>query len=158
MDRVRKARKPTEIYVPHIAAKHYSFSVFPPAAIISFRHRVHIFLLMKKVEMLRRICWYRHALDFARGMFSGLSNNLVPKKAATCASSGLGISFFKAKKPELMNGDFAVLPGWTNASALPKEFLKQLNAPSGFSTKILLEQFYFFQSTSPAGEDLRAEE
>lgn len=56
------------------------------------------------------------------------------------------------KKAEMMHRGFAVVTSCGDPSALPKEFLTQLMAPSTFSTKSPLELFSMIQSNF-SGED-----
>lgn len=54
--------------------------------------------------------------------------------------------------------DFAVLPGWADASALQKNVLAQLEAPSMFPMFSHFEPFRFIRSTFPGDEALSMEE
>lgn len=121
-------------------------------------HHACVFLSTENVVTLRSIGWYRAALSYEQDIFSELSCRVLAWKAIGCEGSGFGISFFSAKKAELTHRDFAVLPGWADATALPKQILTQLNDPSTFSTEILLELFWLVQSTLQGEEALSAEE
>lgn len=53
---------------------------------------------------------------------------------------------------------FAILRGWADASALPKEFLTQLNTSSTLPMESLPKLIRILQSTFPGEEALRVEE
>lgn len=57
-----------------------------------------------------------------------------------------------------MHRGFAILSGWVDGFALPKEVLSERNALSTFPKKSFLELFCFVQSTFLGEEGLRAEE
>lgn len=122
------------------------------------RHRVYLFLSIKHVETLWRICRYRAALNSARGIFTEFSSRIVGKKAIPCVSSGFGMCFFSAMKAELVHRGIAVLPGWVDASALQIEVPMKLKARSTSPTEISLKLFCFVQFTFPGAEALRAVE
>lgn len=68
------------------------------------------------------------------------------------------MSFFRAKKAELMHCDFAVLLSRTDAFGSSRNILKQLNGSLTLSTKSFSELFRFAQTSILAGEAPRAEE
>lgn len=92
-------------------------------------------------------------IPLSGGVFLEFSSNIVVKKTTACVGSGFCLSFFSAKKAELMNYGFAVLSCWEDASALPKMVVTQLNAPSTLATESLLELICIVQFTVP-GEDV----
>lgn len=104
-------------------------------------HRSYVFLSAEDVEMLRRIGWYRGAVDTVRGIFPELSSSFVAKIAIARASSVCGIVFFCAKKVDLMHRGFAVLPGWEDTFALSKKVLTQHMPPPTFPLKIVMDPF-----------------
>lgn len=109
---------------------------------------------MEDIETLRRISWNRAAFDSGRGIFAKFSSSVEAKMAIASASCGFGTTFFSAKKAELMNCGFAVLPCGANATTLTQEVLTPLNAPSTFPIQSLLMLFRFILFTSPGDEPL----
>lgn len=75
-----------------------------------------------------------------------VSSSIVAKKIGAFASSDFQMSFSSEKKAEIMNRNYVILLGLAEASALPKEILFQLDAPSTFHTDSLLELFYSLDS------------
>lgn len=74
------------------------------------------------------------------------------KRTILFAKGGIFLSIFFSKSKEIMHYGFAVLEGWSNASALFKDILTDLKASSTFPKESLSDMFRFVQSTFP-GED-----
>lgn len=132
--------------------------MFSLDAMIPVRHLVYVLLSVENVEILRRICWCRAALDSVAGTLHNSSRSSVPRKAIACASSGFGPSFFSSKEAKIMHRGFTGLPGMTDASAHPTKLFTQLKAPATFPTESFSKQFRFLQSTFPSKEATHVKE
>lgn len=71
------------------------------------------------------------------------------KKALTGANSGIGVSFLRLKKPEVVNRWFAGLHDSAAAVALPMQIFTQLKFTSSFPADSLSELFRFIESAFP---------
>lgn len=80
------------------------------------------------------------------------------KRAIACASSSLGIPFFRSKSAKLLYHNFAVLPGYADASAHSIEVPTQLDAMSVYALESTFEPFCFVQFTFKGEDTLCSEE
>lgn len=110
LNRVRKARKPSESCASRLADKHISIS-----ALLQLKKRqskaVHMSSSQRKLFEPYDTSLALRCIQICSGMLSVLSSRFMPRKAVFYTSSALDMSFLISKKSEIIRRAFVVLRG-----------------------------------------------
>lgn len=138
MDSVRDGIRPTVLLV---CFKHLSVSAFLHAAMIPDPHPTYFFLSIEGVDKVDASVDTPLPSTLSGILWTSCYNASWKRSQLSARAKAFGMSFFRARKVELMHRGLAVLPGWADASALPKKVHTQLTVLSSFPTEILFELF-----------------
>lgn len=158
LDWMRSDQKATNFRVARRKKAHSPISPLLQAAVIPTHRRAYIFLSVGGVQLLRRIVWYSATYDLRLGLFHYSQISSVSKRAILCMKGAIGNLFYFSKNKEIMHIGFRSLEGWPDASALSKDVVTDLRAPSTIPKEIPLDMFRFIQSMFPGEDVLREKE